>query len=79
MKPLLILNLPDAPIAVANNFPVPEEPAPKIGSVTFCFLKTLIAVRFAMGGSFAPVTAIIMRSTCITTPKIDRARLTLAC
>jgi hypothetical protein len=64
LKPLVV------PIARANNSSDQEEAASKIGSFTMCCFKTLIAARTAMGGSFAPATAIITGNTSTTTSKL---------
>ena len=73
MTPLLGLKSPVVPIAAANNSFDQEEAALKIGSFTMCCFKTLIAARTAMGGSFAPATAIITGNTSTTTPKLPTA------
>jgi hypothetical protein len=44
-----------------------KEAASKIGSITMCYFKTLIAARTAMDGFFVPITAIIAGTNCITT------------
>src|SRR6267142_6043440 len=57
------------PIAAADNSFDREGAASRIGSFTMCCFKILIAAWTAMGGSFAPDTAIITGNASTTTPK----------
>jgi hypothetical protein len=63
-RQLLSLKSLVVPIAAENNSSVREEAASRIGSVTMCCFKTLIAARTAMGGFFALITAIIAGTNC---------------